>query len=219
MSRMLANPPMNVCDGPRVPVPGEQDARRFPQVTWKVGRDGPITSRYDKVYRVYPTGLDHLVCTRYWWAGGCTTNVYDPRQRRVIVNLQCPGAQWADVSTARWRTMEMSLIRKSLERSSKSATSDKCLDAAFMKKFPAIAEFLTTTSLEGQPRQTATVSVWWTPHGFTAVMNDRETGHSLFANADRFEGLWEALETALKSPDPGWRAKDAAGTSKRVKRG
>lgn len=177
-----------------------------------------IASKYTKVYRVYPTGLDHLICTRYWYKGGCTTNVYDPRQRRVIVNLQCPGATWADVNTARWRTMEMSLIRRSLEKSSKSATSDKCLDKEFLKRYPAIAEFMTTTSLDGKTRQTATVSMWWTPNGFTVVMNDRESGQSLFVSCDRFDGLLEALETAVKSPDPGWRAKDEHGKSKRVKK-
>jgi len=112
----------------------------------------------------------------------------------------------------------MSLIRKSLERASKATTSDKCTDKDFIKAYPAIAEFMTTTQLDGQPRQTATISAWWTPNGFTVVLNDRESGQSLFASSDRFDGLLEALETALKSPDPGWRAKDEQGRSKRVKR-
>lgn len=112
----------------------------------------------------------------------------------------------------------MSFIKKSLERASKAAKNDKCQDTGFLKHFPAMAEFMTTTAIDGEPRQTSTVSVWWSPTGFTAVLNDRETGQSLFVNADRFDAIWEALESALKSPDPGWRAKDGDGKSKRVRR-
>lgn len=173
---------------------------------------------YNKVYRVYPDGLEHLRCTRYWWKGGCTTEAYDPRAHRTIVNLQCPGATTYDIGTPRWKEMEALFIKKSLERAKKVQSNDKCADTAFLKHFPALGEFMTCTSLDGEPRQTATVSAWWTPQGFTAVLNDRETGQSLFVSADRFDALWEALETALKSPDPGWRTKDHDGKSKRVKK-
>lgn len=175
--------------------------------------------KYHKVYRVYPDGLDHLICTRYWWKGGMSTEAYDPRARKVILNLVCPGCEHYMVNSARWREMEMSFIKKSLERAAKVAKNEKCQDAGFLKHFAALGEFMTVTAIDGEPRQTATVSAWWTPTGFTAVLNDRETGQSLFVSCDRFDGLWEALETALKSPDPGWRAKDGDGRSKRVKRG
>lgn len=174
--------------------------------------------KYSKTYRVYPDGLDHLICTRYWWQGGMTTEAYDPRSHRTILNLVCPGCSRRDLNTARWKEMELSFIKKSLERASRVSKCEKCQDAAFLKHFPALGEFMTTMTVDGEPRQTATVSAWWTPTGFTAVLNDRETGQSLFVSADRFDAIWEALETALKSPDPGWRAKDDNGRSKRVRK-
>jgi len=114
--------------------------------------------------------------------------------------------------------MELSFIKKSLERAAKAPAGGKCQDTGFMKHFPAVAEFMTTTSIDNKSRQTATVSAWWSPEGFTAVLNDRETGQSLFVSSGTFDGLWEALEAMLKSADPAWRAKDANGTSKRVRK-
>ena len=162
--------------------------------------------------------MDHLICTRSFWGGGVTTECYDPRTRKTVYRLVCPGATRHDVNSPRWREMDVSFIKKSLERAQKPQTNGKCSDHAFVKLLPAIAEFLTCTMMDGKERLTSTVSAWWTSAGFTAVLNDRESGQSLFVSSDTFGGLWEALEAALKSPDPGWRAKDDHGRSKRVKK-
>lgn len=175
-------------------------------------------AKYRKSYRIYPDGLEHLICTRFWYLGGMVSEAYDPRRRITILNMVCPGCTVYDINTPRWKEMELSFIKKSLERASKAPASSKCLDNAFLKHFPALSEFMTCTSMDGAERQTSTVSAWWSPNGFTAVLNDRETGQSLFVSAASFDGLWEALETALKSSDPGWRAKDEQGRSKRVRR-
>lgn len=96
-------------------------------------------------------------------------------------------------------------IQKALARAGNGPGS-RFVDMAFAADFPATWEFLTCCQLaNGVARQTATVSLFAADGVFKAFLNDRETGKCLCVASRTVVGLWDALEAALTSDDPGWR--------------
>lgn len=99
----------------------------------------------------------------------------------------------------------MSYIRKKVDRKVEREDSGKPIDEYFAVEWPAVYEYLTTTSLEGKARQTSTLSIFVRGDRFVAILNDREEGYSLWAEAEEFGRLLPSLEASLRLPDPPWR--------------
>lgn len=84
-----------------------------------------------------------------------------------------------------------------------------CGDKEFLKRFPAVAEYMTCSLDEGKARRTTTFNLFFEEGVFKVFANDRETNYALCVTADTFAGLWEALEARLASDEPGWRERPA----------
>lgn len=80
------------------------------------------------------------------------------------------------------------------------------LDVELREEHPAVFEFLCTTELDGEPRETATLNISWSPtEGFKAFMNDRASRSYVCVTSETLAGLLGALDAKLRSEDPGWR--------------
>jgi len=65
---------------------------------------------------------------------------------------------------------------------------------------------MTTTTVDGKPRETASVTVFVEDGVCKAAFSDRDGGYVLFRSSPSLEGLWDALEDALTSGKADWRA-------------
>ena len=94
-------------------------------------------------------------------------------------------------------------------------------DADFMGLYPMLWMFLTSTKwADGEARQVSSVS-YWLQHGkWTACIVEKNWGMILFATADKWEDLREALDARLSDPKADWRLdrKTAGQQAKRVQR-
>lgn len=89
----------------------------------------------------------------------------------------------------------------------RSAGPVQAKDAGFQKLYPALHEYLTeVTNSDGTVRQTASLSLYTQHGGFSAYLNDKETGQSICASGATVDELLEALEGLLQSSSPPWRA-------------
>lgn len=118
-----------------------------------------------------------------------------------------------------WRLIVGDFIKRSIERANLvKASAVECGDAEFVKKFPALADFMTTLLQEGKARKTATLTVMWQDGQFRCFLNDRETLLSMCVVSDTFAGLWKALESSLTSAEPQWRRNEGSGAQRTKKR-
>lgn len=79
-------------------------------------------------------------------------------------------------------------------------------DPGFQKTYPALHEYLTEVlNSDGTERQTASLSIFTQHGGFSAYLNDKETGQALSASGATVDELLEALEGLLQSSSPPWR--------------
>lgn len=99
----------------------------------------------------------------------------------------------------------MSFLKKhqASGESSKHASPE---DVAFLKRFPALHEYLTATSYpDGSARQTASLSVFSEDGLWKACLNERDTGMVLFVAESHYDDLLTALELLLQEERPPWR--------------
>lgn len=79
-------------------------------------------------------------------------------------------------------------------------------DAAFLKKFPTLAEFLTRVQWEpGVPREKGTFFIFYEHGVFKACINDKDTGMMAFVSSVTFTGLLDAIEAGLAKDNHDWR--------------
>jgi len=79
-------------------------------------------------------------------------------------------------------------------------------DVAFMRAMPALLEYLTLRSYDnGQPRQTACMTVFCEHGLFKICLNDRDAQQSAWASAETFQGALVALESGLVEESLQWR--------------
>lgn len=94
-------------------------------------------------------------------------------------------------------------------------------DADFMGLYPTLWQFLTAVKWsDGEARQVSSVS-YWLQHGkWTACLVEKNWGMVLFATADRWDDLREALDARLADPKADWRLdrKSAGDKAKRVQK-
>lgn len=111
-----------------------------------------------------------------------------------------------------------SFIKRSLSRAKELASDGPFRDAEFLGRYPALSEFLTCTMVDGEPRKTATLTIFFDHGQLKAFLNDRQESQSLCVAADTFTGLWESLEGTILSDDPGWRVLDEKSSKSYKKR-
>jgi len=82
----------------------------------------------------------------------------------------------------------------------------RALDPAFLSVFPALHEYLTATSYpDGQPRRTASLTMFAEEGLWKACLSDRDTEQSLFVSSNVWGALIEELELLLQEEDPPFR--------------
>jgi hypothetical protein len=81
------------------------------------------------------------------------------------------------------------------------------VDDTFERRCPALYEMLTCRIFEGKARETGTVLIFCEDGLWKACISDRDNDRVLFRACGTLDGLWEALEGALESPAPDWRAR------------
>jgi len=169
-------------------------------------------------FGLYPQGCEHL----QFWAklrkGSLDIVCYYPAKRRVVGEStfrRSRGHYWLE---AGWENFMADFIRKSLARAATVGQGGGCRDRQFTTDYPGLTEFMTCTSDEGTPRQTATLNVSWGDGEFRAFLNDRHSRQSLCVVSDTFWGLLEALEGRIASDDPGWRQMLSDGSTSRRKK-
>jgi hypothetical protein len=94
-------------------------------------------------------------------------------------------------------------------------------DADFVGLYPTLWKYLTSVRWDdGEPRQVSSVS-YFLQHGkWTACLVEKNWGLILFATADRWDDLREALDARLSDPKADWRQdrKAAGQQAKRVQK-
>ena len=93
------------------------------------------------------------------------------------------------------------LDRKAIE-AAKRASAD---DPEFARLYPAVAEYLTLTSLGKEAREPSRLSVFTEDGVFKAFLNDPHTGRYVCVSAKTFTGVLEALEGPLQAGEADWR--------------
>ena len=99
----------------------------------------------------------------------------------------------------------MAFVRRLQRPAQGSLDKPDAHDPELAAKFPALAEHLTrSTDDEGKPRQTCSLTLYGSPGGFRAFLNERDSGASLAVTGGTLAGILAALEAELESPEPAW---------------
>lgn len=77
----------------------------------------------------------------------------------------------------------------------------ECVEA-----FPILNAMLTVNSIDGKPRQTATITFWVEDWGVKGVLSDRAGKRKMWATAPSLMGLLGEWEANLAGPNPDWRS-------------
>lgn len=168
--------------------------------------------------QIYPLGAEPLWIYEKRSRTIVTWRAYCPIRRVTICRLF---HQWDWTSHDRWEARRFCLsefVKRALATSQNIGPGQKCKDEKFVKLYPAFAEFLTLEEIDGKPRQTSTISLFWQQGMFRAFLNDRDAGLSLCVCSDTFQALWNVLEKTLVSDDPGWRPIGGPGGKGKSKR-
>jgi hypothetical protein len=87
-----------------------------------------------------------------------------------------------------------------------AAQTVEAVDAAFAKKYPALAEFLSAEEWgPGEPRERGTLTLFFEQGAFKACVSDRDANMSAFVAKSAFLGLLEAVEKGLQGDSLDWR--------------
>jgi len=100
----------------------------------------------------------------------------------------------------------MKFIKSSLQKARSADVPMACGDTKLSKDCPALFEFLTCSKNDdGSERKTSTMTVFYDQGSFKVFLNDRDSQMSLCVTSPTLSGLWDALDDAITSDDPGWR--------------
>lgn len=80
----------------------------------------------------------------------------------------------------------------------------------FQKSHPTLWEFLTLEAYEdGTERRLPTITLFVSPVGLQACLNDRDQSLAAFVTSGTVDGLWAALEKGLAEDSLDWRRSSA----------
>lgn len=114
----------------------------------------------------------------------------------------------------RMEMISMSFVKKALARQASTVRGQEAADPTLKKRCPAIHEFLTLTEVDKKARQTSTLSIFQDGGRWKASLADKDNDCSLYVTAETVEGLWEAMEEALKDDQADWRTWKKGGAAK-----
>lgn len=169
---------------------------------------------------VYPPGYVEagLRVFRNLREGSVRYTIYWPKQRRTLATWCLSGPTWLR-EFWQWSEAIMSdRLKKVLKKMEGSGKPAAVKDPAFAKLYPTLWDFLTVTVIDGEARETATMNLFLHQGDLKSFLNDRQTRQSLCVTSDTVQGVFEALEAALASDNPGWRSLDSGPQSKPKKK-
>jgi hypothetical protein len=125
---------------------------------------------------------------------------------RVLTTETISRSEWFGMSTRERVNMALKWIKRAEEahkpRSAEIAAYDDRLAAAT----PALLEYMTAlVGPDGKARRPSSLTLFCEDGGFKGVLNDRDSGLSLWASAECLEGLLGALDGLLQSEATPWR--------------
>lgn len=107
--------------------------------------------------------------------------------------------------------MSRYLGRKPTNRTSLPSDVDGEI-TGLLRPFPAIAEYLTATSLpDGKARETSTLLVFSEDGRWKCRLLDRDAGEAMWQAADTFQALLERLEEHLQDGTGEWMPQQKPG--------
>lgn len=90
-----------------------------------------------------------------------------------------------------------------------ASTTAAVEDPAMAEMYPTLCMMMTETPvLSGKKRQTCTLALVAEDGMFKAGLRDRDRMMSIWVSSPTWEGLWDALESALTQEPPPWRKID-----------
>lgn len=132
------------------------------------------------------------------WCGQCYSNIKgrsNYRGHQGYRSRPTPAAEGVLVA-----------IKKRQSALEPSAAPVALAKTLFAKSCPTLFEFLSAESYEdGTSRQLPTITVFVSPSGFQACLNDRDQSQACFVTSGTLEGLWAALEKGLADDTLAWR--------------
>jgi hypothetical protein len=103
------------------------------------------------------------------------------------------------------RRRMMSFVKKARVKQATTVKGVEAKDPVFLRRCPALHEFLTLTAVDGVARATSSISLFADGGRWKASLADKDAEASLYVTADSVDGLLDALEEAAKDPDADWR--------------
>jgi len=98
------------------------------------------------------------------------------------------------------------LAKAAAARTSATSNGKIVTDEKFAAKFPALTAFMTCTEQNGTPREPSKLQLFTDDGTWKVAFHDPNTEHSLFLTLGGPEDAFKAVEKALTSERPDWRA-------------
>lgn len=98
------------------------------------------------------------------------------------------------------------LAKAAAARNAATTTGKAVTDEKFAAKFPALTAFMTCVEQNGVPRETSKLQLFVDDGAWKVAFHDPNTEHSLFLTLGGPEDAFKAVEKALTSERPDWRA-------------
>lgn len=113
---------------------------------------------------------------------------------------------WDSLMGDKKSEVQRSYVQKALQAKAPSGKGSLASDAALAASCPALHEFLTLSVLpDGTPRTPSSLCFFSDGGLWKAVLNERDTGLTLWATGESLPQLWEELEARLTAPVVDWR--------------
>lgn len=158
----------------------------------------------------YPVYWEHgpLVIRQVFFADGEYWRAYDRETQQLVKELifLMPKRWVPEEDGIRWERCMASFIEKALAARAKIKKGGKRGPEKALAEFPALVEFLTVDKLpNGSARTPSALSLSMDDGVCKGCLKERDEGLILWASADTFQGVLEALEAQLTSEAPDWR--------------
>lgn len=137
---------------------------------------------------------------------GIWMHLYGPPLMGCYATRHMGGPDWA-AGSFDWQAEQvvMAIEERSKKRPGDAPTAWTG-DHESAAAYPILVERLTALKFaSGKPRKPDTLTVMSVDRSWRAVLNDKETGESLWVTAESLVELYEAFEIELRSDTPNWR--------------
>lgn len=137
-------------------------------------------------------------------------HIYEDRTNGMTDRVRLGDAKWL-AGSFDWQAHEVIMaLRKRAKKTAAGTPAPWRGDSESAMRYPLITEFLCyDKDDDGDARKRGTMTLMSIDRGWRVVLNNKDTGESLWAAADSMAGLLDALELELMADEPNWR--DARG--------